>query len=148
PAPARDGRHTVRPPESERMTGSELHAARSRLGLSRADLARVLSAGENTVRRWEIGKDPVSFRARDTIREIEAVTDGVVNSLTAVLGAMGRPRVLISEKQGAAGEWSAVVAVYGLGWWRAVADRAATAVPGARIGTTEEFASLDAASSA
>lgn len=137
-------RAVTRPPESERMTGSELQIARMRLGLTRADLARVLSAAENTVRRWEIGKDPVSFRARDTIRAIEIAADEAVNSLIASLREMHPPRVVVPREQEPAGDDNPGLAAYGAGWWRAVAGRAAQDVPGARIGTHEELAALDA----
>jgi DNA-binding transcriptional regulator YiaG len=134
-----------RPPETERMTGSELQVARVRLGLTRADLASVLSAGENTVRRWEIGKDPVSFRARDTINDIESAADKAVNSLIASLREMGTPRVVLFKEQESVGDAPPGLAAYGAGWWRAVAGRAAQQVPGTRIGTHEELAFLDTA---
>lgn len=127
------------------MTGSELHLARLHLGFSRADFARLLSCREDTVRRWESGKDPVSFRARDEIRAAEITADNAVEKLTIALQKMARPRVIVDAEQRQAGSDWPELAVYGSGWWRAVVGRAVRRVPGARAGTTAEFERIDAA---
>lgn len=127
-----------------RMTGSELIVARSRLGMSRSEFARVLSVKEDTVRRWEIGKDPIPVRLGDEIREIEIATDRAVNSLLDDLRSMPSPRVVVFREHGQPGADRLDPAGYGPGWWRAVAGRAAQEVPGTRIGTADEFAEIDA----
>lgn len=142
-----DALRPVRPPESQRMTGSELTIARSRLGLTRADLARVLSAGENTVRRWEIGKDPVSFRARDVVSAIEKATEEAVDELVTTLKELSRPQVVVYREHDGAGDEPPGLAAYGPGWWRAVAGLAAAQVPGTRVGTREELDAINRAES-
>ncbi|GAA1874249.1 hypothetical protein [Myceligenerans crystallogenes] len=134
-----------RPTESQRMTGSELQLARLYLGMSRPDLARVLSCREDTVRRWEIGKDPVSFRVRDTLTAAENAADEAVEKLVAALQGMSAPRVVLDEEhERQRRDWPGH-AVYGPGWWRAVVGRAARQVPGTRIGTKAEFQRIDTA---
>jgi transcriptional regulator with XRE-family HTH domain len=39
------------------MNGSELHKARSQLGISQTDLARILVVAVSTIHRWEHAKD-------------------------------------------------------------------------------------------
>ncbi|MCF4123013.1 DUF1870 family protein [Antribacter sp. KLBMP9083] len=138
--PAAQARH----PESARMTGTELQIARLHVGMSRAELARTLAVREDTVRRWEIGKDPVPFRVRDDLRAIENATDSAVNSLIDSLKEMRSPYVILSGEQGLVGGGSPDLTDYGPGWWRAVVARAARAVPGTRVGTREELAAFGA----
>lgn len=128
----------------ERMTGSELWAERERLGLMREDLARLLSVREATVRRWEIGKDSIPVAVREELDALTAVTDDAVERLAAELRAATPPRAVVyRQEHGPLPAARADVERFGVGWWRAVAARAAARVPGARIGTQAEFDVLD-----
>ncbi|MFD2796434.1 helix-turn-helix domain-containing protein [Promicromonospora vindobonensis] len=132
------------PTDSSRMTGSELLVVRTSLGMSRAELSRVLSVNENTVRRWESGKGLIPARLRDEISAIENAADEAVNSLVAELRSMAAPRVVLRREQEAKGEDRLDPAGYGSGWYRSVVGRAIREVPGTRVGTADEFADLDA----
>lgn len=127
-----------------RMTGSELRVAREFLGLDRADLARIVEVREDTVRRWEIGKDPVTFRVRDAVVALEELTASAVKELVATLRTEGDPRaVVFREQEGLAAEYPEFARL-GVRWWRHVVARAIAEVPGARVGTREELDTIDA----
>ncbi|GAB4086349.1 hypothetical protein GCM10028784_29790 [Myceligenerans cantabricum] len=127
----------------ERMTGSELWAERERLGLLREDLARLLSVREATVRRWEVGKDPIPVAVREELAAIAAVTDETVEQLIAELRTERAPRIVVyRQEHEPLPEKRANVERFGVSWWRAVAARAAARVPGTRIGTRAEFDAL------
>lgn len=141
--PAPGGSIPAGPTDVVRMTGSELLVVRTSLGMSRAELSRVLSVNENTVRRWESGKDPIPARLRDEINTIENAADEAVYSLVAELRSMATPRVVLRREQAAEGEYRLDPAGYGGGWYRCIVGRAIREVPGTRVGTAEEFADLD-----
>lgn len=61
----------------ERLTNSELRAARKIIGLSGQELANRLGVRPDTVRRWESGRDEIPFRVREelvTIADDRATT--------------------------------------------------------------------------
>lgn len=60
------------------MTGSELRAIRIRLGLTQAELARILrlaNDGKRSVRSWEAGHHPISGPVSVVM---EALADGKI----------------------------------------------------------------------
>lgn len=61
------------------MTGSELKAARTALGLSVKEMARALrlseASGEDTIRKWERDKTPISGPASVAV---EAMLEGFI----------------------------------------------------------------------
>lgn len=126
----------------ERMTGSEVLCAREEdLGLSQADLARLLGNNPATIRDWERGKTLAPLRLAAQIAEIEVIledaTGRAVNRLVAELRAMPQPRVVVyaEGERPQAGD----VARFGVRWWRRVANKAKAQVPGTRIGTRADF---------
>lgn len=122
---------------TQRMTGSEVQCAREVLGLERVDLARLLGNDPATVRDWERGKSLVPYRVHEQIGELEALTAQAVERLVAQLRQMQHPRAVVYRE--ADESESKDVARLGRGWWRAVAARAASQVPGTIIGTRPEF---------
>jgi transcriptional regulator with XRE-family HTH domain len=59
------------------MTPDELHTARKDLGLTQADLAKILFADPRTIRKWENGDRPIPGLVSQTMRWMLA---GVVPS--------------------------------------------------------------------
>ncbi|GAB36490.1 Aca2/YdiL-like domain-containing protein [Gordonia otitidis] len=76
---------TIHTATAERMSGAELQMIREYLGLTGSDLAEMLRVRADTVRAWETGRDPVSFRARDEIADIARTTRATVDELVTRL---------------------------------------------------------------
>src|SRR6266850_4391148 len=58
-----------RPPYKDSMTGEELKTIRQQLGLSQADLARILKISPAAICRWEKGNRSISGMADSHIRK-------------------------------------------------------------------------------
>lgn len=130
----------------ERMTGSEVLCAREEdLGLTQADLARLLGNNPGTIRDWERGKTLTPLRLAAQIAEIKVAlgeaTGRAVERLVVELRTMPQPRVVVYAE----GErpQTGDAARFGVRWWRRVANRAKTQVPGTRIGTRAEFDAMN-----
>ncbi|MFI8528553.1 multiprotein-bridging factor 1 family protein [Promicromonospora sukumoe] len=128
-----------------RMTGGELLCAREGLGLTQADLARLLGNKAATIRDWERGKTFTPLGLAAQIAEVEERLDGAtaraVEALVAELRAMPRPRVIVYAEDERPERGDA--AQFGVRWWRSVASQAKRRVPGTRIGTRVDFDAMD-----
>lgn len=69
----------------ERIDGALILIRREALGLTRDDLARMLNVRPDTLRHWEIGKDPAPYRVPAELDQIEAdaaaLSDGIAARL-------------------------------------------------------------------
>lgn len=120
--------------DDEYMTAAELRCAMDYLGLAQDDLARLLDVEERTVRRWLQG--PVRNRAnriptnvRLSIEDLEDRTAQAVGALVEELKGSTDVEVIVHRTDD---ELWADHPVYPLParWWRHIAMRAATEVPG------------------
>ena len=53
-----------------RITGPEFAVHRSRLGLTMAEMGKRLSVRQDTIKRWERGREPVPYRVPDELAEL------------------------------------------------------------------------------
>lgn len=74
---------------SDRMLGSELRAARNALGLSSTELARLLAARPDQLRKWESGhpKHPIPY---DLPTRLRAIAEDRAADVAALLDHLGR----------------------------------------------------------
>lgn len=139
--------------DTDRMTGGELQTVREYLGLGRPDLGALLASpttgrpvAEDTLRKWEVGKDPIPYRIRAEVEQIEADTAAAVDELATALrqarDAGTQPAVVVyrtdDELHTARPDMSHLPAR----WWRHVVARAiydTPDVPGVAIGTRTEL---------
>lgn len=132
--------------DDQRMTGGELQTVREYLGLGRPDLGALLASpatgrpvAEDTLRKWEVGKDPIPYRVRAEVEQIEAATAAAVDDLVRALSDARDPAVVVyrsdSELHAARPDMSHLPAR----WWRHVVARAVHEVPGVVIGTLTEL---------
>ena len=121
----------------ERMLGGELQARREYLGITRADLARLLNVREDTLRFWETGKTVIPYRVSSEITAIEEHTDSTVNAIIEAAEKDKRPTIAVYRDT----EQNIPESVtdYGISWWRHVAARAHRIAPGIVIGTRKEL---------
>lgn len=122
-----------------RMTGGEMQTIREYLGLTLDTLASILHVREDTLRKWEAGKDPIPYRIPDEIDRIEALTSDAIDDLVSGINDSPDPYVIVyrtdDDMLAARPEFGHL----GARWWRHVAARAAYEVPGlAIIGSHEK----------
>ena len=122
----------------ERMLGGELWVVREGLGMTRPAMAKRLGVREDTVRKWELGKDPIPYRVRDEVEALEAHTAEAVGTLVDALNRSAHVAVAVYRAEDDfAGRPD--IQELGAGWWRMVVWRASLEVPGAVIGLPEEL---------
>lgn len=122
---------------AERMDRSELWMVREALGFSRQELASILDIREDTLRRWEHGRDLIPFRVREQVETLEAHTAQAVAELVAALQDSPDPTVGLyarnEDMHAARPDTSHLPAR----WWRQVVYRACEQVPGVKIITAD-----------
>lgn len=116
-----------------RMSGGELQTAREYLGLTLDAFAAIIGVRQDTLRKWEAGKDPVPYRLWEEVEQIEAYTADVVGKVVAGLHDMRDPEVGVyrTDEEFRAAQPNA--ARFTARWWRHVVARAVTEVPGTVI---------------
>lgn len=122
----------------ERMDGLELKARREYLGLTLDAAALLLGVRQDTLRRWESGREPIPYRVPDELGTAERFTKGVVEDIITTLEGSPTPIVHVYSTDelllaGAAGRWSGECPWVTARWWRHAATRAAAQVPGVRL---------------
>lgn len=125
-----------------RMPGGELWTVREWLGLSRADLARLLEVREDTVRQWELGRYRIPHRVREEVESLERITADVVDQLVTALHDSRDQLVEIYRETDDIPADRPDVARFGARWWRHVVARACHEVPGVVVGTRSELETL------
>jgi transcriptional regulator with XRE-family HTH domain len=127
--------------DGHRMTGGELQTVREYLGLTTEHLAAMLDVRHDTARRWESGRDPIPYRVREEVEQIEEHTARAVDDLVAALQDARDPAVVVyrtdADMHAARPDTTHLPAR----WWRHVVARAAEQVPGVEIGTRTELES-------
>lgn len=69
---------------SQRITGAEFAAHRSRLGLTMAELGERLSVRADTIKRWESGREPVPYRVPDELAALHRKQAALARRMAAV----------------------------------------------------------------
>jgi transcriptional regulator with XRE-family HTH domain len=118
---------------TERMDPGELRMVREALGLTRQSLADMLGVREDTVRRWEIGRDLIPVRIRDEVEVIERYTARAVDDVVAALSSAPDPVVRVYITDEAMHAARPDLAHLPARWWRHVAYRAVSEVPGVAV---------------
>lgn len=117
----------------ERMDPAELRTIREYLGLTRDDLAGALSVREDTVRKWEAGREPIPYRVLEEVERLEVYTANAVALAVDGLESSRDPMAVVYRTdadlrtQGVVESWCTAR------WWRHVVARAAHEVPGVPV---------------
>ena len=117
------------PDGDQPMTDAEFRMVRDWLGLSGEWLAARLGVTLRTLRRWEAGHSPVPDGVRVEMEQLEQIAAGYVGELVAQLS--DAREVVLTIPRESAGEWPA-------SWWRMVAVRVASEVPGLYVRYADE----------
>lgn len=117
----------------DRMDPGELRMVREALGLTLDHLAGMLGVREDTLRRWESGREPIPHRVREEVEQIEHDTAAAVDELVAALRDARDPTVLVYRTDEAMHSARPDLAHLPARWWRHVVYRAVSEVPGVRI---------------
>ena len=112
------------PDGDQPMTPAEFRMVRDWLGVSGPWLAGYLGVQERTVRRWEHGQTPVPEGVREWVERLEAAAAGHVGALVDQLRDAADLVVTIPDAEAGG---------YPAGWWRMVAMRACSEVPGVTV---------------
>ena len=115
------------------MKAGELLTVREGLGMTRGELARQLSVREDTIKKWETGKEPIPYRVREEIEALETYTAETVRTLVDALNRSPVVATVVyrtSEEMDDKPDFQ----VLGAGWWRMVVYRASLEVPEMGIG--------------
>lgn len=115
------------------MTGAELLTISEGLGLNLRDLATVLGVAERTVSRWYDEQVAVPDGVRADVARIEAITTGQVATAVDSLTYVTEPVVYVHRTSEQFLAARPELRPYPARWWRVVAYRAVSQVPGARI---------------
>ena len=124
------------------MPGAELTTVREHLGLTVERLAARLAVHPRTVRAWEQGRYPIPPGVRAEIEGLETFTADAVERVVEGLADKRDPAVAVwrgEHANAAMSEMRPDIAELGPRWWRHVAYRAASEIPGTIIGTTDEI---------
>lgn len=92
------------------MSGAELAATRHLIGLTRPDLSRIIGVREDTIKRWEQGKEPIPARIRGELRALLIEHDELSHSLLAADTPVLIPRTLPRDALRPAGWYLAAAA--------------------------------------
>lgn len=116
-----------------RMPSGELKMAREFLGLTLDELAAILGVRQDTLRRWESGKEPVPYKLWDEIQAVEEATSDAIGQIVTQLNDMRDPQAEIYRTDDAF--WTALPALrqFSARWWRHCVARACLEVPGVQI---------------
>jgi transcriptional regulator with XRE-family HTH domain len=125
--------------DTPRMTGGEMQTVREYLGLTTESLAGILGVRHDTVRRWESGRDPIPYRVREEVEQIEAYTAHAVDDLVRALSDARDPAVVVYRTDADMHAARTGVDHLPARWWRHVVARAAHEIPGVAIGTRGEL---------
>lgn len=122
----------------ERMDGLELKARREYLGLTLDAAALMLGVRQDTLRRWESGRDPIPYRVPAELHTAERFTQRIVEDIITTLAGSPDPIVHVYSTDeavlaGVPGRWDVECPWITARWWRHVATRAAPQVPGLRL---------------
>lgn len=118
---------------TERMDPGELRMVREALGLTLSHLAGMLGVREDTLRRWEVGREPIPHRVREEVEAIERDTAAAVGEVVAALRDARDPVVRVYRSDAEMHAARPDLAHLPARWWRHVVYRAATEVPGVVI---------------
>ena len=116
-----------------RMDPGELQTVREFLGLTTAAIAGMLDVRDDTVRRWESGRDPIPERVRQEVEDIEEATARAVDELVVALQDARDPAVVVFRSDAQMHATRADLAHLTARWWRHVVARACERVPGVEI---------------
>lgn len=119
--------------DDERMDPGELQTVREYLGLTLDALAGMLGVRQDTLRRWESGRDPIPHRVREEIEDIEEYTARAVDEIVAALRDADEPAVRVYRTDEQLHAARPDMAHLPARWWRHVVYRAAEHVPGVRV---------------
>jgi DNA-binding XRE family transcriptional regulator len=115
------------------MPAGELRVVREWLGLSTSTLARLMGVREDTVRRWETGRDRIPSRVREEIEWIEQQTAAAVDQLVTGLQDARDPLVVVyRDTEDLPADMPAITRL-GPSWWRHVVARAVHEIPGVQV---------------
>jgi hypothetical protein len=111
------------------MLDAELRCAREWLGLSDEWLAAHLGVELHTLRQWEAGTSPIPDSVRLTIKQLEELTAGSVDTLISMFVDRPHPKVSVYHSD-AEYHTAAPGAVMPASWHRMVVMRTANELPG------------------
>jgi len=126
------------------MPPAEIRSAREHLGLSHAELAAILAIDERSVRRWEVGTQPIHDGNARALRRIVDITASTVRR--HVIELRGRPQPILVTYRSDEDMWTdhPTFAPFPARWHRIIAARVIELVPGLVI-SYSQAASRDAA---
>ena len=119
----------------DRMDPGELQAVREYLGLTGEALAAMLSVNPVTLRRWEPGRDPIPYRVREEVEQIEEVTARAVDEVVAALEDARDVAVTVYRTDADMHTARPDLERLPARWWRHVVMRACERVDGVEIVT-------------
>jgi hypothetical protein len=114
------------------MLDAELRCAREWLGLSDEWLAAHHGVELHTLRQWEAGTSPIPDSVRLTIKQLEELTAGSVDTLISMFVDRPHPKVSVYRSD-AEYHTAAPGAVMPASWHRMVVMRTANELPGLSI---------------
>lgn len=120
-------------PEPARMDPAELQSIREYLGLSASHLAGILGVRNDTLRRWESGREPIPFRVREELEQIEAMTSRCVHEVVVALRDARDVTVAVYRSDKDMHAARPDMAHLPARWWRHVVMRACEQVEGVEI---------------
>jgi DNA-binding XRE family transcriptional regulator len=119
----------------DRMDPGELQAVREYLGLTSPQLATLLGVRDDTVRRWESGRDPIPHRVREEVEQIEEATARAVDEVVTALEDARDVAVTVYRTDADMHAARPDLAHLPARWWRHVVMRACERVDGVEIVT-------------
>ena len=119
----------------DRMDPGELQAVREYLGLTGEALAAILSVNPVTLRRWESGRDPIPYRVREEVEQIEETTARAVDEIVTALEDARDVAVTVYRTDADMHAARPDLAHLPARWWRHVVMRACERVDGVEIVT-------------
>ena len=117
----------------DRMDPGELQAVREYLGLTGEALAAILSVNPVTLRRWESGRDPIPYRVREEVEQIEETTARAVDEVATALEDARDVAVTVYRTDADMHAARPDLAHLPARWWRHVVMRACERVDGVEI---------------
>jgi len=119
-----------------RMDPGELQVVREALGLTGEHLAAMLSVNPRTLRAWEAGREPIPYRVREQVEQVEEYTARAVDEVVAALRNARDPEVRVYRTDEDLHRERPDMAHLPARWWRHVVYRAVEQVPGVAITRT------------
>ena len=115
----------------DRVSGPLVLIRREALGLTRDDLARMLDVRPDTLRHWEIGRDPAPYRLAGELGQVEADAAALAADLVARI-APGGEVVVWASVEGMRSD-APDLAKWGTRGWRAIVGKAIATRPDIRV---------------